>query len=119
MRFPSRNVASALITFLFAAGVATSAVPRGRTLEPSAAEATLRALSGRHPRNLHYLFRPLRSSERLRERSREGGADFAAAAPARRSVAGSLQPQAWWTGHVSFTRRSSSQRRPSHGSGQG
>ena len=39
MRFPSRNVASALITFLFAAGFATSAVPQGRTLEPSAAEA--------------------------------------------------------------------------------
>src|SRR5215204_818399 len=39
MRFPSRNVSSALITFLFAAEVATSAVPQGRTLEPSAAEA--------------------------------------------------------------------------------
>jgi hypothetical protein len=33
-----RNFASALITFLFAAGVVTSAVPQGRTLEPSVAE---------------------------------------------------------------------------------
>src|SRR5215207_9477147 len=33
-----RNFASALITFMVAAGVATSAVPQGRTSEPSMAE---------------------------------------------------------------------------------
>ena len=50
-----------------------------------------RAFSGWHSRTLHYRLRSLRPRKRLCQRSNEGRADPAGAAPARRSAAGSLQ----------------------------
>ena len=86
-----RRFPTALITLLLAVGLATSALSQARTPDASGAEPPF-ARSRDGIRELYIIAFGLFGPEsRLWQRSDEGRADPAGAAPARRSTAGSLQ----------------------------
>src|SRR5829696_1260729 len=109
---------SLLTVVAIAAGVATSAVPRGSTVEPAAAELPFaRSRDGVHETYIvsFGLFGP----ESVFASEAQKAAQILRAAPGGGSGPSSLQRQARWQRHLRDARRGSSQRGSSYGPGEG